>query len=178
MHDLRLTRSTAQNEDEPRPVPVLEPAGVALQPVVGNVSAPIVERGRGSREAADSPGSAELPQSPDASPIDNAPSVDLPWASLRRVPIPLTSAVGPLVVATAIAVATGNAGLGAGCGLVAWVIGQIGAFCRRVPFTFGEGFLGYRSDAAWPQGIQEDDDFRWNWRPRERSGDDVVAPQG
>jgi hypothetical protein len=86
--------------------------------------------------------------------------------------------MGPLLVGAAIGLATGNAGLGAGCSLGAWVIGQLGAICRRVPFTFGEGFLGYRSDPAWPQGVQEDDDFRWNWRPRERSGEEVAAPQG
>jgi hypothetical protein len=36
---------------------------------------------------------------------------------------------------------------------------------RHVGFSFGEGFVGYRGDPAWPQGVQEDDDFRWNWHP-------------
>ena len=175
MRNLRETGSTAKNEDDPRPGPVLEPARVALQPVVGTVSAPIIEWGRGAHEVAGSPDS---PDSPVAPPFENALSVDLPWAGLRRPSISLTSTVGPLLVGAAIGLATSNAGLGVGCGLGAWVIGQLGAICRRVPFTFGEGFLGYRSDTAWPQGVQEDDDFRWNWRPRERSGEDVVAPQG
>jgi hypothetical protein len=35
---------------------------------------------------------------------------------------------------------------------------------RRIPFSFGEGFVGYRADLGWPRGVQEDDDVRWNWR--------------
>ena len=35
---------------------------------------------------------------------------------------------------------------------------------RRVPFSFGEGFLGYRGDPEWPRGVQEDDDVHWNWQ--------------
>jgi hypothetical protein len=159
-------------------VPGSESAGVALEPVVGTVSAPIIDWGRGAREAAEVDDSPQPPGSAAAPPSDYAPLADLPWASLRRLPIHLTSTVGPLLVGAAIGLVTGNAGLGAVCALCAWVIGQIGAFGRRVPFTFGEGFLGYRGDPAWPQGVQEDDDFRWNWRPRERSGDDAVARQG
>ena len=44
------------------------------------------------------------------------------------------------------------------------------AIDRRVTFSFGAGFLGYRSDMGWPQGVQEDDDFRWNWRSGSSSG--------
>jgi hypothetical protein len=28
---------------------------------------------------------------------------------------------------------------------------------------FAQGFLGFRSDLAWPRGVQEDDDVRWQW---------------
>ena len=35
----------------------------------------------------------------------------------------------------------------------------------RLPFSFGDGFLGFRSDTGWPQGVQEDDDFHWSWSP-------------
>jgi hypothetical protein len=169
MPELRETGSIAQDEDDPRPVPVLEPAGVALQAVVGTVWAPIIERGAGAREAAGSPVAAA---------VENAPSVDLPWATLRRPSIRVTGMVGPLLVGTTVGLATGNAGLGAGSGLGAWAIGQLGAICRRVPFTFGEGFVGYRPDPVWPHGVQEDDDVRWDWHPRERRGDDIVASQG
>jgi hypothetical protein len=51
------------------------------------------------------------------------------------------------------------------------VVGSLGLMAvgirridRRVPFSFGEGFVGYRADLGWPHGVQEDDDIRWNWR--------------
>ena len=44
---------------------------------------------------------------------------------------------------------------------------------RLVPFSFGEGFVGYRGDPAWPRGVQEDDDVHWTWRP---SGPVGAAP--
>jgi hypothetical protein len=28
---------------------------------------------------------------------------------------------------------------------------------------FAQGFLGFTSDLAWPRGVQEDDDVRWQW---------------
>ena len=37
---------------------------------------------------------------------------------------------------------------------------------RHVTFSFGEGFVGYRSDVGWPRGVQEDDDVHWNWKRR------------
>ena len=46
---------------------------------------------------------------------------------------------------------------------------------RRVPFSFGEGFIGYRSDLGWPQGVQEDDDVHWNWARRAPDARDGAA---
>lgn len=40
----------------------------------------------------------------------------------------------------------------------------------RAGFSIGEGFLPYRARLDWPQGVQEDDDVRWNWSPA-RTGD-------
>jgi hypothetical protein len=40
----------------------------------------------------------------------------------------------------------------------------------RAGFSIGEGFLPYRAKLDWPQGVQEDDDVRWNWSPA-RTGD-------
>jgi hypothetical protein len=37
---------------------------------------------------------------------------------------------------------------------------------RHVTFSFGQGFVGYRGDAGWPHGVQEDDDVHWNWNAR------------
>jgi hypothetical protein len=34
---------------------------------------------------------------------------------------------------------------------------------RRDGFGFADGFLPYHDSDRWPSGVQEDDDFRWNW---------------
>lgn len=36
---------------------------------------------------------------------------------------------------------------------------------RRIPasYSLAAAFMGYRPDDGWPQGVQEDDDVRWNW---------------
>ncbi len=65
--------------------------------------------------------------------------------------------------------------------LVTWQAALVGAVvaaaarelrCRadRMTFSFGEGFLPYRSQAGWPLGVQEDDDVRWNWTPAGSGG--------
>ena len=57
-------------------------------------------------------------------------------------------------------------------GDVRWGIGAAGLLViaivlrrvsQRMTFSFGEGFLPYRSDLGWPSGVQEDDDFHWSW---------------
>ena len=40
----------------------------------------------------------------------------------------------------------------------------------RAGFSIGEGFLPYRARLAWPQGVQEDDDVRWNWSAARAGG--------
>ncbi len=62
----------------------------------------------------------------------------------------------------------------AGDARVAIVAGGVGVAAvafqridRRVSFSFGEGFVGYRADLGWPRGVQEDDDVHWNWTRRE-----------
>jgi hypothetical protein len=67
-------------------------------------------------------------------------------------------------VAVAISLVTGDVIVGATCGACLTAIAVI----RRVPFSFGQGFVGYRSDMGWPQGIQEDDDFHWQWKKAPR----------
>jgi hypothetical protein len=39
----------------------------------------------------------------------------------------------------------------------------IRAFSRGERFGFAHGFLPYDNSDRWPSGVQEDDDFRWNW---------------
>jgi hypothetical protein len=41
---------------------------------------------------------------------------------------------------------------------------------NRATFSLGDGFLPYRPDTDWPQGVQEEDDVRWNWTPIRNNG--------
>jgi hypothetical protein len=34
----------------------------------------------------------------------------------------------------------------------------------RVSYSLSDGLLPYRQEMGWPQGVQEDDDVRWNWQ--------------
>jgi hypothetical protein len=50
-------------------------------------------------------------------------------------------------------------------GLIALIVREAHLRADRSTISFGEGFLGYRGRDGWPHGVQEDDDFRWNWKP-------------
>ena len=52
-------------------------------------------------------------------------------------------------------------------GVVVGVAAIVRTLDRRITFSFGAGFVGYRSDMDWPRGVQEDDDVHWRWRPTE-----------
>ena len=65
-----------------------------------------------------------------------------------------------------VAVAAGDARIGLGGALFLAMIVSVRFIDRHVTFSFGAGFVGYRSDMGWPHGVQEDDDFQWDWRPR------------
>jgi hypothetical protein len=89
-------------------------------------------------------------------PRDDRPTVLLP---------PLRTFVGPSGFAL---VAAAPVFLVAGLPLalvVAVVAPVVRAIHRRIngsTFSFAEGFMAYR-EPAWPQGVQEDNDVRWNW---------------
>jgi len=97
-------------------------------------------------------------------PGDDRPTVLLP---------PLRTFVGPsgfaLVVATPVFLV---AGLPLAL-VVAVVAPLVRAIHRRISgstFSFVEGFMAYR-EPAWPHGVQEDNDVRWNWSASgQRSG--------
>jgi hypothetical protein len=36
-------------------------------------------------------------------------------------------------------------------------------------YGFGDGFLPFRRELPWPRGVQEDDDFRYNWSGSSRA---------
>lgn len=68
-----------------------------------------------------------------------------------------------MVAAVALTVVTQDVrwGVVGGAALVAGIALRRAA--GRVSFSFGEGFLPYRSDLGWPSGVQEDDDVHWAW---------------
>ena len=94
------------------------------------------------------------------------PDIDLGrlWVAVRSPAVRNGLAVIALMAAVAIAVGDARIGLG-GALFVATII-SVRFIDRHVTFSFGAGFVGYRSDMAWPHGVQEDDDFHWDWRPR------------
>ena len=148
----------------PRPGMWIEPASinegldVAVKRVVPTVSVTALGDGHGQPGEPGAPSVAVAPEDGDV------PELEVPWASLRHIPRP----VAVLAVAGGLGIgpwlASGDVRIGITCvlavGLFAWL--------RSVdpPFSFGEGFVGYRPDPAWPRGVQEDDDVRWDWRPR------------
>ncbi len=131
--------------------------GIELQRVHGSVSAPILD--------------ASAP--PDDLPIEATPAIEIPWPHLRHVSIHPVDFVAPVVAGSAAVLATGNPSIGAGSGLVVGAVVLARSVSLHVSFSFGEGFVGYRSDPAWPQGVQEDDDVHWDWQAHPAEPDDV-----
>jgi hypothetical protein len=58
-----------------------------------------------------------------------------------------------------------DARAGLAVAVAAWLLLEMRVVVDMIPFSFGEGFVGYRGDQGWPQGVQEDDDLRWSWGP-------------
>lgn len=76
-----------------------------------------------------------------------------------------------VVVATAAVVASflaADAHAAVLVGALGLAAGTFRRIDRHIPFSFGEGFVGYRPDPGWPHGVQEDDDVRWNWNAGRR----------
>ena len=48
------------------------------------------------------------------------------------------------------------------------ILHALSLVANRVTFTFADGFLPFRLEDAWPHGVREDDDVRWNWSPPTR----------
>jgi hypothetical protein len=97
------------------------------------------------------------------------------WAALRHPvarSVELAVALGVGVVAF---VVSADPRLGAGAAALVVAAASVRFVDRHVGFSFGEGFVGYRGDPAWPRGVQEDDDVRWDWRPR--AGQHATAPR-
>ncbi|MEX1169417.1 MAG: hypothetical protein WEE50_04670 [Chloroflexota bacterium] len=90
-------------------------------------------------------------------PDDDRPTVLLP---------PLRAFIGPsglalLVAAPVLLLAGWQLALVAA--VIAIVSRAIDRVVGRATFSFGDGFLPFRSQPGWPQGVQEEDDVRWDW---------------
>jgi len=94
---------------------------------------------------------------------------EVPWSTVLRQPRNVVVLVGGAVAAAVAWLLSGDAGAAFWSGLVAaFIVGS--QIIDRVPFSVGQGFVGYRPDMGWPQGVQEDDDVHWNWRPHAAGG--------
>jgi hypothetical protein len=170
MPGLWTTGSTATIEEDRGSASEGGSVRIALQPVVGSLSAPILD---GSDAMPDESDLGDLGESSELA----TPSDDLPWSglwapSVRTAPVAVSLAIG-----AAIGLVTGDAPFGAWSGLFAWFVSGLRSASDTVSFSFGEGFLGYRPDPRWPLGVQEDDDVRWDWTvPREAPDDESDTP--
>ena len=95
----------------------------------------------------------------------DSPESEVPWPSVRQLPKRVVVLAGGVAAAGAAWLLSGDAGDALLSGVVALFVVASQVVDRHFPFSFGEGFVGYRPDPAWPQGVQEDDDVRWDWRP-------------
>jgi uncharacterized protein with LGFP repeats len=139
-----------------------EPEQVRTERVVASVSSPMLQGRHDEAPEPASTGSLEF---------------EVPWVGGGAeagwhpwLDVGVGMAIG--IVAT---VASGDARIGLAVVGVVALARFLRSADRLVPFSFGEGFVGYRADLGWPQGVQEDDGVRWSWRPARRAGS-VAAP--
>jgi hypothetical protein len=92
-------------------------------------------------------------------PDDDCPSLVLP--PLRAFIAP--SGLALLIAAPILLLAGWQWALVAGLG--ATVCRELDRRVGRAGFSLGDGFLPYRPETGWPQGVQEDNDVHWNWSP-------------
>jgi hypothetical protein len=97
------------------------------------------------------------PSATPASPI--LPPLSLP----RRVDLERELAIA-VFIAVASSFVAADVRVSIVAGAIAFVAVAVRRLDRRISFSFGEGFIGYRADLGWPHGVQEDDDVRWDWR--------------
>jgi hypothetical protein len=145
---------------------------VRLEPVEARISAPILHDAERETDGLDA---AALTASREPSPAALPPlasdlaerllCVDLDRTVGRGLAVAATAAVAALVLSGDIRAALGG-GLAIVIFVATWVLGG------RVTFSIGQGVVGYRSDMGWPDGVQEDDDLRWKWRPEGEDSDD------
>jgi hypothetical protein len=129
-------------------------ASVRMERVVGCVSAPVfLSDASGSDAAID-----ELDIG-----VDHLPGVIWTASAGRSVGI-------ALAVGFAAGFVLHDVRVGLAVAIAVWLLLEIQIVVDMIPFSFGEGFVGYRGDQGWPQGVQEDDDVRWSWHPAAAPG--------
>ena len=48
-------------------------------------------------------------------------------------------------------------------GFASAIARSVDGLIARSNLTFADGFIGFRAEAAWPKGVQEENEVRWNW---------------
>jgi hypothetical protein len=130
-----------------------------LQAVVPRISASILHEPPPASAEAVVPDAAAAAE-PRATTLD----VDGAWTTIAAVPLGRLYLVVAAAASLAAGFVAGDARVALASGLLVcacWVLWKMG---RWIPFSFGEGFVGYRSDLGWPPGVQEEDDVHWDWR--------------
>jgi hypothetical protein len=136
--------------------PVDQVSPVKLQAVVPTISAPVLHDPTPGLEG------PELSKALENRVLD----IEIPWGVLPASPLRRADLEAAGIVAVMASFISVDVRVGLVWGGLACLIAALMHIDRRIPFSFGQGFLGYRPDLGWPQGVQEDDDFRWNWKPR------------
>lgn len=134
------------------PQPRIEECGVQtsvrIERVVGSISAPVLlpDEARADVTLEELDGGA-----------DDLPGVM--WTAVAGRSVAVALLIG---FAAGFALHDARVGLAVAAGT--WLLQEIRVVVEMIPFSFGEGFIGYRGDQGWPQGVQEDDDVKWSWR--------------
>src|SRR5690348_14336877 len=139
-------------QDLDAPMPRIEECGVQasvrIERVVGSITAPVFLPDEASPSDA---GVEEL-----SGGADDLPGVIWTASAGRSVAI-------AIFVGFAAGFALHDVRVGLAAAIAAWLLLEIQLVVEMIPFSFGEGFVGYRGDQGWPQGVQEDDDVKWSW---------------
>lgn len=147
-----------------------DPKPVRMQPVVARISIRTHEACVSPAPDFDETEPGDSPDlEPSVAPRGGFAGFAVPWADrlpsspalAKRLP---SAAVEAFLAGVAIIIVTRDGRLAVAGGAIVGLAVLWRAIDRRINFSFGAGFVGYRPDMGWPQGVQEDDDFHWNWR--------------
>ena len=139
-----------------------EPERMRIERVAASISSPVLHAHDAAAAGVQEAGVEEALA--DAAETGRRTAWSAPGSGRLAWLLPAAAALG---IGTSFASGDPRVGLVVGASIV--FVPLLQAVDRRVSFSFGEGFVGYRSDMGWPRGVQEDDDFRWAWRPANRT---------